>query len=825
MNPEDVEVLDLSAQGIHVLPERINELTQLKQLDLSENFLLEIDFKKISLPNLNVLNLSNNPGFNTFSLEGIGMALPQLKSLDMSRTNSIVVGSEIATCSQLTSLNLSQNSIQFLPEEIGELDNLKSLNVSYNNLQLVGWLDGLWGLQYLDVSGNGNLSLNDLGMALLLKESLVNLTVSVESKHKFGLPSVFEELVTKTLTIKNCQVDGLNNRVVRNPNIETIVFDFVKFTTPAKFVAWINRTEYIKQLEFKNMEVPNSLDEIVSVDVIKFDNCTFANKEELKKIKPRITLVAVGTDIRSGEYIGNSKLLDMRGTPTQASQDIVEMSTEMQDNTLKPIVDQNEQISMISGVDRARIETNSSIFEIPSEAFLTQSGQIYTGEVKVVVKEYMDPVMNALAGTPMTFRSEDGTNELFSSSGMLDFRAYDDSGNELKPNPNNIIQVQMNDLQPSQSPDLFTFNGTTRNWERTRDWDTIAPVRSSDRMRTILDSLNKLSAETVTGFTVSQVLVNMTHKKRTKDPYELTFVTQNRTKRLKEIEGFQQRIETSNVDQQWIGENITWKIDTLISDEAKYILDQVKKDMKRVRKYFGDESNVNDASIPRVVKKLKMEPNIENDNYSLTFLFRDTVRRFPVVASYEGPIKKIQSKEKEFYKVYLQKKKIADEETALIETYKTTVLEEYAKTLRQSRATALSQLPDYTYVNRDYLRFGLTSFGLVNCDYFSRSVPDEYVMLDTVGVDEDGKRIAVPYDIRNVYVDDNVFVSTTADKVPIFKNKRSIIFFLIGPFEIAVIKGWELISNGFRRPIIERVPFDPETDSSDIRQRILDAGR
>ncbi|MCJ8292222.1 MAG: hypothetical protein HRT58_20260 [Crocinitomicaceae bacterium] len=820
-NPAGVTHLDLHALGLGELPKEINQFVNLKSLNLSENFIEEINFDTLQLSGLEVLDLSKNPGFNTFALEGIETCSPNLKNINFSNTNCISVSPTLAKCKELETLNLSNNWIQFLPNQLGDLDKLLTLNLGNNQLKLLQFLDDLWRLEELDISENEDLHLKEVGASLLLKESLKSLIVTPEEKLSKGLPNVFEVLAIEKLTIKNGSIDALNSRLSRNVTLKTIVLNNVNVLNPKRFTAWLNRMTNVSRVEFKNMVVPKLLDEIVSVNVMQFDYCTISDKDELRKVKPRITMIAHATDISQGNYVGNAKILDLAESNVVVTPDVVVMNEDMIDNKLVPIVKQREQVNIIQADTPCRVRTENSFFEIPSQAFLTQSGQIYEGEVKVVVKEYMDPIENALTSTPMVYRTN-GRNELFSSSGMLDFRAYDDQGNELKPNPESTIQVQMNDLQPSQSPDFYTFNESTNNWE-----SELPPVpsRLGRRKSRVLDSLNKMSAAEVTGFQQVPIFLNLKYKKSRKDPYILSFtVEKGRRTPIRKVPSFTRFLYSSNADQSWVARRNSWKIDTTLTYEMKNVLSKVKKDTRRVKRSWGDEPNSGNFVVPRVIKKLEMEPNIENDNYILSFVYQDTVRRFPVVPSFGGSIRRIQAKEKANFKSFLVAQKTAKKEQAVIERYEKTVLEKYAQVVRERRAQAIAMFPDFETANREYLRFGLSSFGLVNCDYFFRNVPDNYIAFDTIGTDVNGRAINVPYDVRNVYLDDNVFVATSSDKVPIYKNRRAIIFFLISPLEIAIVKGWERLKNGFCQPTVERISISESDSPAAIKRKILAAG-
>ncbi|MFT5780344.1 MAG: hypothetical protein ACI837_003306, partial [Crocinitomicaceae bacterium] len=143
-----------------------------------------------------------------------------------------------------------------------------------------------------------------------------------------------------------------------------------------------------------------------------------------------------------------------------------------------------------------------------------------------------------------------------------------------------------------------------------------------------------------------------------------------------------------------------------------------------------------------------------------------------------------------------------------------------AKLVREQRATFLASNTDFEQARKEYLRFGLQSFGMVNCDYFSRNVPDNYVAFDTSAIDQNGRMIPVPNDIRSIYLDDNSFVSTVADKVPVFTKRKSIILFALGAFEVAIVKGWKKMKDGFSRPDVVRISTEGLTPE-EVKLKIL----
>lgn len=100
--------LNLSGQNLKSIPEYVFSMTQLENLDLSNNELTGAPQSQIgNLTNLKTLNLKNN--------------------------NLTVLPAELGRLSSLVSLDVSDNRLTGLPLEIGDLNNLKNLDVSGND--------------------------------------------------------------------------------------------------------------------------------------------------------------------------------------------------------------------------------------------------------------------------------------------------------------------------------------------------------------------------------------------------------------------------------------------------------------------------------------------------------------------------------------------------------------------------------------------------------------------------------------------------------------------------------------------------------------------
>ncbi len=769
-NPDKVKYLDLRAKGITEIPELIDTFINLQLLDVSENYLESIDYSTFRLAQLRVLDLSNNPGIDMMNIAGIGKALPNLESLNISNSSIQFLSPEVANLKTLIELDVSNNSLRYIPDEVGRMKFLKRVDAHNNQIGQSVWLEEAWNLEELDLSGNDKLSLHDVGIAVLFHKKLIKLGVSLDRTLKQGLPDVFEDLNVRELMIRNGSVYTWNGRLSRNKNIRKLTFEDCTVSEGKLFFGWLNRMTNIEVLEFANMKVPSSLNTLESIKELRFVNCTFDQKDELRKIHPKTKIVAIGTDINADGYLGNSKIakLGNRNVSIVSSEPVIEVSEEMSSNKLKPIIKPQAKIFTIPSSRPSRVATEVTSFDIPSEAFLTQSGQIYTGEVKIELTEYMDPIQNALAGAPMVFRTENGKNEVFSSAGMFEFNAFDSQGQKLNPNPNNVIQVQMQDLQPTVEADMYAFMSSLNNWE-----NMSAPDRSNFNRRraAILDSLNMETPDKIVGFKAVQQHLTMKYKRSRRDPYILSFEIEGNKKGIKHAPTeFVKSMNLGNADQRWIANRRTWKIDTTMDENMLEVLTEIKKDQRKARKYTNLKTNYENA--PRVIKNLKLSPDLENDNFRLTFHFRDTLCNFPVIANFGGSIARVQAKEKKNFEDFEKASDKARKELQVLNDYRATILRLQAERERERRADFLSGKSNFDRKEQEYLRFGLPVFGLVNCDYFSRNIPDYYVKLDTVGVDEKGNRISIAEDLRSIYLSDNVFVSTSSKRLPVFEKKN-----------------------------------------------------
>jgi len=123
--------LDLSGQQLKKVPNYVFQLTNLEELNISNNQITgALQAETGNLKNLKVLKADNN--LMTGIPAEIGQ-LPKLQVFNIGHNLLAGVPKEIGQAQSLQMLDLSNNQLTGLPLEMGSLKNLQTLNISGNN--------------------------------------------------------------------------------------------------------------------------------------------------------------------------------------------------------------------------------------------------------------------------------------------------------------------------------------------------------------------------------------------------------------------------------------------------------------------------------------------------------------------------------------------------------------------------------------------------------------------------------------------------------------------------------------------------------------------
>src|SRR5690606_8045058 len=197
-----------------------------------------------------------------------------------------------------------------------------------------------------------------------------------------------------------------------NRSIKKMVFDNCTFTKPEVVYGILGKMDSLNVVEFRNMVVPEGFGKLKNIERLIFNRSDVESMSDFDQLSKMVKIELIDSDINVPAQLAKSV----------SKREAISLAPDMVGNDTKCIKDVEEHVEIISSEKGAVIELEGSKYEIPVEAFLTDNGQIYVGQVKVEIKEYLDPLDNFIAGKPMVFNANEEAN-LFSSNGMLEFEA------------------------------------------------------------------------------------------------------------------------------------------------------------------------------------------------------------------------------------------------------------------------------------------------------------------------------------------------------------------------------------------------------------------
>jgi hypothetical protein len=100
---------------------------------------------------------------------------------------------------------------------------------------------------------------------------------------------------------------------------------------------------------------------------------------------------------------------------------------------------------------------SGTTLNIDRQAFLTENGQKYNGEVTVFYREFRNPVEIMLSGIPMTNKVA-GETQVFKSGGMYEINAFGQNNEPLQASSDTAIKINFALTDTSQSFQFFSLN-------------------------------------------------------------------------------------------------------------------------------------------------------------------------------------------------------------------------------------------------------------------------------------------------------------------------------------------------------------------------------
>lgn len=793
------EIEDISPEVTHIMitnkaltefPEEIKNLPNLEYLNLSNNLIETLPDEKLFLPSLKELVLDGNPGINTFDFPQINENFSHLKSLSLSGCSINALSQSIIEFKSLEYLNLSNNLITSLPMELADLKKLKVLDASFNLIENPIGMSELWALEELDLQGNTRINFSCLGVALIFKSNLKKIHLySAQSKL---LPKSFEFTTIREFKFTEGEVSNPSLHPDKYSGIEKITFDNVVFSQPDKLYTSLSALENLDTLVFENTKMEGNLQLLSKVPFIQIINCDINSFSDFTKLQEKTVVEA--------EKINAS----------EASESIISYFSEaMENNQVIPLTVEKPKSIKFQSTETTRLEEKIGNFTIPPGAFLTESGEVYSGEVNIELTEYTDPFTIALSGIPMTY-NEGGQTELFGSAGMFRFDAFTDNGEKLKPNPQQPIQVEVKNLQPDEENNLYVFNDSTNNWTQTQQ---LQNPNTRNNLKAFIDSLNAIPDSTLAGKSfINKVKksVLLHFKKSRKDPYKIWLTGLPYPKSVRDFASRNFINISPTSDSYWIANNGPWILDTLIDDSKIEILKSIKKEQKTIAKTSKDSKKNPSQFVysPAIISDVRLEKDFKHDNFRLIFEYKGKQINWPVYNSYESSnVGRIRKKEKKLYKEYDKLKDEADELTRQGKILMKKFIKKRAQQIRNQRILAFQRINSPNrFVSDEMLRFDLTEFGLINCDYFYNNPPEDYIVIEDNGQNTNGKKVELPKDLRMIILDGNAYLSLVPGKIPFISRTGAIYFYSIDKNSIAVVKEYAKLKKGNKfTPIVEKI--------------------
>lgn len=217
------------------IPE-IQSFSQLVNLDMSHNYVKQIDKDIILLNRLEELNLSYN--LISFIHPNISY-LSNIIKLDLSNNNINSIPQELGQLLSLKELKLYRNNISHIPESIYNLTKLEYLNLSYNIITRV------------------SSKINNLN-------NLINLNIGHNSIT--NIPKLFNLVSLQDINM-------VNNKIISLPDISTLTNltnIYISHNNITKIPDNINQTKKLQQLVIYKNPIEYNMWELIKLYPVKY---------------------------------------------------------------------------------------------------------------------------------------------------------------------------------------------------------------------------------------------------------------------------------------------------------------------------------------------------------------------------------------------------------------------------------------------------------------------------------------------------------------------------------------------------------------------------
>lgn len=682
-NCKNLKKLKINNNRITFLPIWFKNFTNLEELDISGNRKLNINqaFSLISkLPKLKKLTANH---CNMFYLPVSIRKASALKEVNLS-DNHIKYLPPIFEYTFWEKLDLSYNCIDTLPSTLVFMNTLKSLDLSYTPAieeKLTYYsLEFLNNLESLKLSGANHLPKEVYKLDFIKELILSNGTFE-------KLPDEFQKITTlKSLDVRGCDnlkisdlvesltgsYKSLEELKVGNENLKTMPFNIVKLRNIKKLYIDNSCIEKIspsfskfqgEQVTFRNCSFSNPTDVFKEIGKNKkvkqliITNCVFGRSdweikgsEKLEEIHiNNCGLTYIPLDIQKFTKL---KLLDLRGNRIAKNKIKWDrpktiIGADYQTISYNPSELKNWKYSQDQKTIKRMIYTQvGDVFYLPSgakveispECFIGTGNVIIIGDVKLEIKEFVQPYDFALSKYPSYLPNGDVSDTKYA----IEIRAFHE-GKEVYVKSEKPITI-FPDFQKKYTLEKYFYINYKSEWLNLNQKTNVCVDNSEPEITPKCMDYSKMPRITQ-DLKVSKVYVKLSlKKKRKKLNFEITpeygYREQLLTPFGDKIKGYPELKHYKGIKWRYEGDSLEKDLRRLyfLSDESK--ADKLKK-YNTIKAYILD------------IKDIRVFPNPEDDNYLIQFIQgRDTfsIEALPYLSIYKA--KKIQRWHKIKYRKY-----------------------------------------------------------------------------------------------------------------------------------------------------------------------------
>ncbi len=313
-NLANLTTLDLTSNEITVIPDEIAQLVNLTTLYLYGNQITAIPDAIANLANLSELNLNSN---RITSIPDAIANLANLTELSLWNNQITAIPDAITKLENLTELYLSGNRIRAIPDSIANLANLTELYLSGNRIRAIP--DSIANLANLTTL---NLHSNQITAIPDTIAQLVNLTrLSLGGNQITAIPDAITQLVNLTrLSLDGNQITVIPDAITQLVNLTELSLSKNQITVIPDEIANLTNLTELSLWDNQITAIPDAITKLANLTTLFFSrNQITAISDEIAKLANLTTLYLDGNQITaiSDEIakLANLTTLDLRNNP------------------------------------------------------------------------------------------------------------------------------------------------------------------------------------------------------------------------------------------------------------------------------------------------------------------------------------------------------------------------------------------------------------------------------------------------------------------------------------------------------------------------------